>query len=76
MGRPGVPVYQLLGGKLRDTIPTKMMIGRLRFGAGQVARRTVSGLGRACLKVKVGLDLAGDLARVRAVAKSPGRMSH
>ncbi len=41
----GVPVYQLLGGKLRDIVPTKMMIApSSRHASG--ACRTVPGLGR------------------------------
>jgi L-alanine-DL-glutamate epimerase-like enolase superfamily enzyme len=68
----GVPVYQLLGGKIRAVIPTKMMIGafdlpRVRSLAGQFL-----GWGVRCLKVKVGLDLDGDVARVQAVRELAG----
>jgi muconate cycloisomerase len=68
----GVPVFRLLGGKIRDVIPTKMMIGafdlpRVRSLAEQFLSR-----GFRCLKVKVGIDLAGDLARVQCVRELAG----
>jgi muconate cycloisomerase len=68
----GVPVHHLLGGKLREVIPTKMMIGA--FDLPHVRRLAEQFLawGARCLKVKVGLDLAGDLARVRAVRELAG----
>ena len=69
----GVPVYQLLGGKVRSTIPIKMMIGAFDPPqAVELAKRFLR-WGVRCLKVKVGLDPAGDLARVAAVrdAASP-----
>jgi muconate cycloisomerase len=67
-----VPVYRLLGGKVRDTIATKMMIGafdipRVCDLAGQFLS-----WGVRCLKVKVGLDLAGDIERVAAVRELAG----
>jgi L-alanine-DL-glutamate epimerase-like enolase superfamily enzyme len=68
----GVPVYQLLGGKVRGNIPTKMMIGAFDV---EHARRLASQFlasGARCLKVKVGLDLAGDVARLRAVREVAG----
>ena len=68
----GVPVYQLLGGKLRDTIPTKMMIGAFDLPRVQMLAEQFLGWGIRCLKVKVGLDLAGDVARVQAVRELAG----
>ncbi len=68
----GVPVYQLLGGKLRDTIPTKMMIGAFDLPRVQMLAEQFLGWGVRCLKVKVGLDLAGDVARVQAVREVAG----
>ncbi len=69
----GVPVYQLLGGKLRDLIPTKMMIGAFDIPHVRRLAEEFLGWGVHCLKVKVGLDLAGDLARVKAVRDLAGR---
>jgi muconate cycloisomerase len=68
----GLPVYQLLGGKLWDTIPTKMMIGAFDVPHARALAERFLSWGFRCLKVKVGLDLAGDLARVRAVREVGG----
>lgn len=68
----GVPVHQLLGGKTRDAIPTKMMIGAFDLPRVQSLAERFLGWGVRCLKVKTGLDPAGDLARVRAVREIAG----
>lgn len=68
----GVPVHQLLGGKLHDVIPTKMMIGAFDVARARGLARRFLDWGVRCLKVKVGLDLAGDLARVKAVRDEAG----
>jgi L-alanine-DL-glutamate epimerase-like enolase superfamily enzyme len=68
----GVPVYQLLGGKVRDVIPTKMMIGAFDIPRTRALAERFLSWGVRCLKVKVGLDLAGDLDRVRAVRELAG----
>ena len=46
----GMPVHQLLGGKLRDKIRTKMMIGAFRSSPGRRPGRTVSRLGSHLLE--------------------------
>ena len=68
----GVPVYQLLGGKCFDIIPTKMMIGAFGLPHVRALAEQFLSWGVRCLKVKVGLDLAGDLARVQAVRDVSG----
>jgi L-alanine-DL-glutamate epimerase-like enolase superfamily enzyme len=68
----GIPVYQLLGGKVRDLIPTKMMIGAFDLPRVRSLAEQFLSWGVRCLKVKVGLDLAGDLARVEAVRDVAG----
>jgi muconate cycloisomerase len=68
----GVPVYQLLGGKVREQIPTKMMIGAFNVAHSRALAQRFLEWGFRCLKVKVGLDLAGDLARVNAVREVAG----
>jgi muconate cycloisomerase len=68
----GVPVYQLLGGKLRDQIPTKMMIGAFDPPHARALAERFLEWGTRCLKVKTGLDLAGDLSRVQAVREVAG----
>jgi L-alanine-DL-glutamate epimerase-like enolase superfamily enzyme len=68
----GLPVYQLLGGKLRDTLPIKMVVGAFDVPqAVKLAERFLA-WGVKCLKVKTGLDPAGDLARVKAVREVAG----
>ncbi len=68
----GVPVYQLLGGKLRDAVPIKMMIGAFDPPQAVALAERFLAWGVRCLKVKVGLDLAGDVARVKAVREVAG----
>jgi L-alanine-DL-glutamate epimerase-like enolase superfamily enzyme len=68
----GVPVYQLLGGKLRDEVPIKMVIGAFDVPRAVGLAEKFLGWGVRCLKVKVGLDLAGDVERVRAVREAAG----
>ncbi len=68
----GVPVYELLGGKVREIIPTKMMIGAFEVPHVQALAKQFLDWGIKCLKVKVGLDLAGDMARVKAVRDVAG----
>src|SRR5206468_8642552 len=68
----GVPLYRLLGGKVRDVIPTKMMIGAFETPRVRSLAEEFLARGVRCLKVKVGLDLEGDLARVKAVREVAG----
>jgi muconate cycloisomerase len=68
----GMPVYQLLGGKFWDIIPTKMMVGAFDLPHVRALAEQFLAWGVRCLKVKVGLDLAGDLARVKAVRDVAG----
>jgi len=68
----GVPVYQLLGGKLRDRLPIKLVVGAFEVPrAVELAQRFLE-WGARCLKVKVGLDPEQDLQRVRAVRELAG----
>lgn len=68
----GVPVYQLLGGKVRDTIPIKMVVGAFDPASARRLAERFLHEGARCLKVKVGLDPEGDLDRVRAVREVAG----
>jgi L-alanine-DL-glutamate epimerase-like enolase superfamily enzyme len=68
----GLPVYRLLGGKVRDTVPIKMSVsGAEPKRAAQLAEWAV-GQGLTALKVKVGIEPEGDLARVKAVRAAVG----
>jgi L-alanine-DL-glutamate epimerase-like enolase superfamily enzyme len=69
----GVPVSRLLGGRLRESIRTKMMIGAFDPPQAVALAERFLGWGVTCLKVKVGIDPEGDLARVRAVREAAGR---
>lgn len=66
------PVHQLLGGKLRDEIPIKLVIGA--FDRDDVYRLTEHFLswGVKCLKVKTGIAPEEDLSRVGHVRKVAG----
>jgi muconate cycloisomerase len=69
----GVPVYQLLGGRVRDSVRIKLVVwardieGSRRMAQEHLAR------GVSCIKVKTGLDPVQDLARVRAVREVIGK---
>jgi len=68
----GVPVYQLLGGKVRDEMPIRMVVGSVDTEqAVDLARRFLES-GVKCLKVKVGLDPERDVERVRAIRELAG----
>jgi len=67
-----VPVYQLLGGKVRDRLPIKLVIGAFDIPKSLELARQFLDSGVQCLKVKVGPDPDLDLERVRAVRNLAG----
>ena len=68
----GLPLYRLLGGKARDAVPIKMVVGAFdEERARQLAEQFLI-WGVRCLKVKVGLDPDRDVERVRAVREVAG----
>ena len=68
----GVPVYQLLGGKVRDVVPIKLVVGAFDTPkAVQLAERFLKD-GVRTLKIKVGLDPEADVERVKAVRELAG----
>src|SRR6185312_8931725 len=68
----GLPVYQLLGGKVRDRVRIKLVVwARDVPGSRAMAERHLE-LGVSCVKVKTGLDPEMDIARVRAVREAAG----
>ncbi len=68
----GVPVSTLLGGKVRERIATKFVVtATTPERAAELARQAV-GQGFQTLKVKVGLGMEEDIARVRAVRDAVG----
>ncbi len=68
----GRPVYELLGGKIRDAVATKWSIsGAAPAEAAEIARRARE-RGFLAMKVKVGLGVDEDVARVSAVRAAIG----
>jgi muconate cycloisomerase len=69
----GVPVYQLLGGKVRDGLT---LMGFVNFGTPEQmainARNALDAHGYSVLKMKIGLDPKDDIKRYRAVAEAVG----
>ena len=68
----GVPVYQLLGGRVRDAMPIKMVVGAFPVPDAVALANRFLEWGVRCLKVKVGLDPQTDLERVRSVRELAG----
>jgi muconate cycloisomerase len=68
----GLPVYQLLGGKVRDRVRIKLVLWAYEIPAVRKLAELLLGWGVSCLKVKVGLDPESDVARVKAVREFAG----
>lgn len=70
--RYGIPVYQLLGGKARDAVP--LAWGIYQKAPDEMAADAAAAVaeGFHAIKLKVGRDLATDIAAVRAVARATG----
>ncbi len=68
----GQPVYQLLGGKVRESIPVKTVIGAFAPEKAIELTQFFLDQGFSSLKVKVGLDLESDLTRLQAVRQTIG----
>ena len=68
----GLPVYQLLGGRVRQGLPIKMVVGAFEVSKSVKLARQFLEWGTRCLKVKVGLDPEQDLQRVQAVRELTG----
>jgi muconate cycloisomerase len=69
----GKPVYQLLGGKVRDSAKIKMMIGAFELARVRSLAEQFLEWGVKCLKVKVGIAPDEDVARVAAVREVAGQ---
>lgn len=67
-----VPVYRLLGGKVRENVSMKMVVGAFEIPKAVALAEKFLDWGVKHLKVKVGLDPAEDLARVKAVRELAG----
>src|SRR5215831_16052495 len=58
----GLPVYRLLGGKVRDKVRIKLVLWAFDIPAVRKMAELFLGWGVSCLKVKVGLDPESDIA--------------
>ena len=68
----GLPVFRLLGGVVRETIPIKMSVsGAAPERAAEIARWAMA-KGLKALKVKVGIEPGADIERVKAVRAAIG----
>ncbi|QDU20192.1 mandelate racemase/muconate lactonizing enzyme family protein [Urbifossiella limnaea] len=68
----GRPVYQLLGGRVRDHVRIKLVVWARDVAGSRAMAEGHLALGVSCVKVKVGLDPDTDVARVRAVREVAG----
>jgi muconate cycloisomerase len=68
----GLPVYQLLGGRVRDLVPLAHSIGLMdnKDAAAEAAQVIAEGV--RTIKLKVGIDPDRDVAAVRDVRKAIG----
>lgn len=68
----GLPLYRLLGGPVREFVPTKFSVSGLEPPkAAEIAAWAVA-QGFRTMKVKVGIEPAADVARVAAVREAVG----
>ncbi len=68
----GLPVYRLLGGAVRDTVPIKMSVSGAEPGRAAEIAEWAMAQGLKTLKVKVGITPESDIARVKAVRAAIG----
>lgn len=68
----GKPVCELLGGCVREFVPTKWSVSGVEPERAAAIARWAVDQGFRAMKVKVGIDPDGDVARVRAVRAAVG----
>lgn len=68
-----VPVYHLLGGKSRDSIPLSWMVGLNSTKKMVEECQRFWALGIKGFKIKAGLDFADDLEKFRAIRQALGK---
>ncbi|MHB8618894.1 MAG: mandelate racemase/muconate lactonizing enzyme family protein [Chloroflexota bacterium] len=68
----GLPVYRLLGGPVRTEVQTKFSVSGLEPAKAADLAAWAAGAGFRAMKVKVGIDPDGDVARVKAVREAIG----
>jgi L-alanine-DL-glutamate epimerase-like enolase superfamily enzyme len=68
----GKPVYELLGGKVREFVPTKWSVSGVEPDKAAAIASWAVAQGFKAMKVKVGIEPIGDLRRVKAVRDAIG----
>lgn len=68
----GLPVYRLLGGPVRESVPIKWSISGTEPSRAAAIANWALEQGFETMKVKVGIDPVQDIARVRAVREAIG----
>ncbi|MCB0107409.1 MAG: dipeptide epimerase, partial [Caldilineaceae bacterium] len=68
----GLPVYQLLGGAVRDFVTTKFSVSGVEPAQAAAIATWAVDQGFRTMKVKVGIEPESDVARVRAVREAVG----
>lgn len=68
----GKPVYELLGGKVREFVPTKWSVSGVDPEKAAGIAKWAMGQGFAAMKVKVGIEPVVDVLRVKAVREAIG----
>ncbi len=67
-----VPVYQLLGGAVRKPVPIKMVVGGFPPAQAVKLARQFADNGTTHIKVKVDIEPAEDIERLRAIREALG----
>jgi muconate cycloisomerase len=68
----GIPVHDLLGGAVRDTIPVAHSIGLMAIEDGEREAGKVASEGIRTVKIKVGVEPARDVEMVRRIRAAVG----
>jgi muconate cycloisomerase len=68
----GLPVYTLLGGAVRDSVPIAHSIGLMEIEAGEREAAQVASEGIKTIKIKVGVEPARDVEMVRRIRAAVG----
>ncbi len=68
----GLPIYRLLGGAVRETVPIKMSVSGIDPEGAAKRARWAMDRGLKALKVKVGIEPGADFERVKAVRAEIG----
>jgi muconate cycloisomerase len=68
----GKPVFELLGGKCREIVPTKWSISGVEPAQAAAIATQAKERGFKAMKVKVGIEPSGDIERVQQVRSAVG----